>query len=208
MAESVQAKFNRYLRRDFTTAESRNIIGFLVADKLIDIATFGRLNKLTGKTLQKTVTKLLPLALRTAAVPAASIAGSVGRAAIPLATNPFLAGTAIGLGALQTEQGQDLLAAAEDRGRMDRIRFEQALTDLEVGVGRTKTKVKSKFNKAVSKGMKVVKNSTSYGKKGTINNAKKAFSVVTKTASRLKKGGKVAKSGITRKIGLAIRSIL
>jgi len=208
MAESTQAKFNRYLRRDFTTAESRNIIAFLVADKLIDIATFGRLNRLTGKTLQKTVTKLLPLALRTAAVPAASIAGSVGRAAIPLATNPFLAGTAIGLGALQTEPGQDLLAAAEERGKMDRIRFEQALTDLEVGVGRTKTKVKSKFNKAVSKGMKVVKASTSYGKKGTITNAKKAFSVVTKTVSAVKKSGKVAKSGIKRKIGLAIRRIL
>ena len=91
---------------------------------------------------------------------------------------------------------------------MDRIRFEQALTDLEVGVGKTKTKVKSKFNKAVSKGMNVVKASASYGKKGTITNAKKAFSVVTKTASAVKKTGKVAKSGIRRKIGLAIRRIL
>jgi len=69
-------------------------------------------------------------------------------------------------------------------------------------------KVKTKFNSAVSKGMKVVKASTSYGKKGSISNAKKAFSVVTKTASKINKGAKVAKSGITRKIGLAIRSIL
>jgi hypothetical protein len=66
----------------------------------------------------------------------------------------------------------------------------------------------SKFSKAVSAGMKTVKASTSYGKKGTINNAKRAFSVVTKTASKIKKGGKVAKSGITRKIGLAVRKIL
>ena len=56
--------------------------------------------------------------------------------------------------------------------------------------------------------MKVVKASTSYGKKGTINNAKKAFSAVTKTASRINKGGKVAKSGIKRKLGLAMRKIL
>ena len=56
--------------------------------------------------------------------------------------------------------------------------------------------------------MSVVKNSTSYGKKGTINNAKKAFSAVTKTASRINKGAKVAKSGITRKLGLAMRKIL
>jgi len=69
-------------------------------------------------------------------------------------------------------------------------------------------KVKTKFNSAVSKGMKVVKASTSYGKKGTISNAKKAFSVVTKTASKINKGAKVAKSGITRKIGLAIKGIL
>ena len=66
----------------------------------------------------------------------------------------------------------------------------------------------SNFNKSIKKGMSVIKASTSYGKKGTINNAKKAFSVVTKTASSLNKGGKVAKSGIKRKIGLAIRKIL
>ena len=67
---------------------------------------------------------------------------------------------------------------------------------------------KTKFNKAVSKGMSVVKASTSYGKKGTINNAKKAFTAVTKTASRINKGAKVAKSGITRKIGLAVKKVL
>jgi hypothetical protein len=67
---------------------------------------------------------------------------------------------------------------------------------------------KSNFNKAVSAGMKTVKASTSYGKKGTINNAKKAFTAVTKTASRINKGAKVAKSGITRKIGLAVKRIL
>ena len=67
---------------------------------------------------------------------------------------------------------------------------------------------KTKFNKAVSAGMKTVKASTSYGKKGTINNAKKAFAAVTKTASKINKGAKVAKSGIRRKIGLAVKRIL
>jgi len=69
-------------------------------------------------------------------------------------------------------------------------------------------RVRSKYNKAISKGMSVIKASTSYGKKGTINNAKKAFSVVSKTASAINKGGKVAKSGIRRKLGLAMRKIL
>ena len=66
----------------------------------------------------------------------------------------------------------------------------------------------SKFNQAIKAGMKAVKASTSYGKKGTINNAKKAFTAVTKTASKINKGGKVAKSGIQRKIGLAIKKVL
>ena len=73
---------------------------------------------------------------------------------------------------------------------------------------KTRKKAKSKFNKAVSAGMKAAKASTSYGKKGTINNAKKAFTAVTKTASRINKGGKVAKKGIQRKIGLAIKKVL
>ena len=71
-----------------------------------------------------------------------------------------------------------------------------------------KKKPTSKFNKAIKAGMKVVRASTSYGKKGTISNSKKAFSAVTKTASAINKGKKVAKTGIKRKIGLAIRKIL
>ena len=123
--------------------------------------------------------------------------------------NPVTAGVGLGLGALQTDPGQQLLEMASERGRSDRVRFEQALTDLTmVTAPKAKKKVKTKFNKAVSAGMKVVKGSTSYGKKGTINNAKKAFTAVTKTASKINKGGKVAKKGIQRKIGLAIKRIL
>jgi len=194
----------RYKPSQFTKRELEIMVSAFALDKGLDFLTGGKLNKYSRKAAVKIVKTTLPIALRVAG----SVGASTARAAVPLATNPFLAGTAIGLGALQTEPGQQLLAAAEERGRMDRIRFEQALTDLEVGVGKTKTKVKSKFNKSIAKGMSVVKASTSYGKKGTISNAKKAFSVVTKTASAVKKTGKVAKSGIKRKIGLAIRSIL
>jgi hypothetical protein len=207
MAESVKAKFNRYLRREFTPAESKNIIGLMVADKLIDVATFGRLNKLTGKAIVATVTRLLPFALRSASVPAASIAASTARAALPLVTNPYLAGTALGLGALQTQPGQELLEAAGERGRMDRIRFEQALTDLEVGAGKVKTRTKSKFNNMVSKGMSTIKASTTYGKKGIINAPKKAFKAVVAAASAVSRGKKVPKSGIKRKLMTMMRKI-
>tara|TARA_R110000823_G_C15917125_1_gene498349 strand:- start:1257 stop:1787 length:531 start_codon:yes stop_codon:yes gene_type:complete len=66
----------------------------------------------------------------------------------------------------------------------------------------------NKFSKAVKVAMDTIKNSTSYGKKGVINNAKKAFSLATKTASKIYKGGKVAKNGIRRKIGLAIKKVI
>ena len=63
------------------------------------------------------------------------------------------------------------------------------------------------FNKAVKKGMSIVKGSTSYGKKGTINNAKKAFAAVTKVASAASKKRKMAKKGISRKIYMGIKGL-
>ena len=58
----------------------------------------------------------------------------------------------------------------------------------------TKKKV-NKFSKAVSKGMKAIKASKSYGKKGIISNSKAAFKVSTKAASRRARGLKAPKSG-------------
>jgi len=203
MAESAKAKFNRYLRRDFTKAEAKGIIGLMVADKIIDVATFGTLNRLTGKALVSTVTKLIPLALRAAAVPAASIA----RSAIPLVTNPYLAGTALGLGALQTQPGQELLEAAAQSGADTRRSLDMALFNIQA-LGEEKVKrTKSNFNKAVSKGMSIVKQSTSYGKKGIINAPKKAFAAVVKVASAASKKKKAPKSGITRKIYLGVKGL-
>jgi len=132
---------------------------------------------------------------------AAGVAGTA-------ATFPVATGAVLGGAALATPPGQDLLAAAAERGRMDRIRFEQAMTDLtRVTIPKAKARTKSKFNKMVSAGMKTVKTSTSYGKKGTINNAKKAFSVVTKAASAVTKGHKLPKPGIKRRIMTAMRKI-
>ena len=142
--------------------------------------------------------------------------GAVARVTPPLAAGvgstaaafPITTGAALGGAALATPPGQDLLAAAAERGRMDRIRFEQALTNLtQVTIPKAKKRSKSKFNKMVSAGMKVVKASTSYGKKGTINNAKKAFSAVTKAASAVTKGKKLPKSGIKRRLMTALRRI-
>ena len=45
----------------------------------------------------------------------------------------------------------------------------------------TTKRKKSKFNLAVKRGMSIIKGSTSYGKKGTINNAKKSLWRITNT---------------------------
>tara|TARA_Y100000356_G_scaffold106146_1_gene92018 strand:+ start:34 stop:654 length:621 start_codon:yes stop_codon:yes gene_type:complete len=56
---------------------------------------------------------------------AAAAAPRVGAAA----ANPFVAGTALGLGALATPPGQALLESAAERGQSDRVRLQQAIDE-------------------------------------------------------------------------------
>ena len=72
----------------------------------------------------------------------------------------------------------------------------------------TTKRKKSKFNQGVKKGMEILKGSTHYGKQGNINNAKKAFTAVTKAASRVNKGRKAPAKGIARKLHTAMSKIL
>ena len=77
---------------------------------------------------------------------------------------------------------------------------------IEIPVERKKVKRKlTKYNQAVKAGMTAVRGSTSYGKKGQINNAKRAFAAVNKVASKVKRGKKVSAKGITGKIARAVR---
>ena len=76
------------------------------------------------------------------------------------------------------------------------------------GITKGRKKKKTKFNQAVSKGMSIIKDSVSFGKKGTINNARKAFSAVTKVTSKVNRGAKVSAKGVTGTIARAVRKIL
>jgi hypothetical protein len=156
----------------------------------IDFLMEGKFTAPVARAIKATAKRALPLALR-AGVGTASVAGrSALGAALPIVTNPYVAGAALGYGALQTQPGQQLLESAEERGRMDRIRYEQALTDLQVGVGKKVRKTKSKFNTAVSRGMSAAKAGTSYGVKGVLSAPTKAFAAVTKMASKINKAKK------------------
>ena len=147
------------------------------------------------------------------------------RAAPAAAAHPIGVGTALGVAALATPPGQDLLAAAAEHGRQSRILYERAqqeimttpqqleaaLTSAPVSaatvVPRIRKRAVSKFNKAVSAGMKVVKQAKTYGGKGKIKPGKKAFTLVTKIASAKKKKRKAPKSGIRRKIWNAMKGL-
>ena len=71
----------------------------LIALGLLDFVTRGRVNAAAFDLSLATLKRVFPVAARAGV----SVAGSVGRAAIPIATNPYLAGAALGYGALQTE---------------------------------------------------------------------------------------------------------
>ena len=153
----------------------------------IDFLMEGKFTAPVARAIKGTARRAFPLATR-AALGTASVAGrSALGAALPIVTNPYVAGAALGYGALQTQPGQQLLESAEESGRMARIQYEQALTDLQVGVGKRVRKTKSKFNTAVSRGMSAAKAGTSYGVKGVLSAPKKAFTAVTKMASKINK---------------------
>ena len=159
----------------------------------IDIATPG-FSRAAAKQLVAAVGRFTPVAAR----------ATTGLAA----ANPYATGALLGGAALASPPGQDLLEAAAERGRMDRIRLEQAMTDLtQVAIPKAKKRTKSKFNKLISTGMATIKKSTSYGKKGTVTQPKRAFSLVTKAASAVTKGHKLPKPGIKRIIMTAMRKI-
>lgn len=144
------------------------------------------------------------------AVPGMSRA--VVKRALGVTARKAVAPTAMGIGALARRYplpaaGLGLYGAYE-AGVLDPVPEAAASLAERVILEPQRKKVarrKSTHNKAVSMGMKAIKQSTSYGKKGTINNAKKAFSAVNKVASKLNRGKKVAAKGpqgvIKRAIG-------
>ena len=145
-----------------------------------------------------------------------------GRVVVPRVAPPVAQG-ALGVGRAAAQGGVALarrnpavasgaaILALQQAGLLDPIiEPVQEFVEEEVVVPIQKSgkRSRSKFNKAVSAGMKAVRSSTSYGKKGTINNAKRAFSAVTKVASKVNKGKKVSAKGVTGTIARAVRKIL
>ena len=188
-----------------------------------DFLTEGRFSAPVARALKRAVGRAAPVAASGAArfVPAA-----VGTARMVAMRHPYVAGAAVLYVAITErekirtllEQGYDVI---EEPVVQPVARFlqeqvftpEAAVRARQVGTIQQPTFVRkitrgaSKFNKAVSQGMKAIKTSTSYGGKGKIKPAKKAFSVVVKLASAKKKKKKAPKSGIRRRIWNAMKGL-
>jgi hypothetical protein len=154
-----------------------------------------------------------PIARKAAYRIALQAARIVAPATVPVASalgpiTPYGIGAGLGYAALQTDPGQQLLAAAEERGRQDRLKLERMIQDTMTLAPIKVKKKASGFNQAVKAGMKAVRLSKSYGAKGKISNSKKAFAAVTRAVSRLSRGGKTPKSGISRQIALAAKPVM
>jgi len=226
MAESWRARANRYVRGDFTKAELMGAVGVLLVDQAIDIATFGRLSKLKGKAFVKValplVRKAVPIAARTGLGVGVTGVGSVRMLALrhPVATGlavAYVAYTQRDKIQALLEQGYEIIEEPVVQPVSQFLQEEvftpeAAIRAREVGTigspfaARARRRPSS-FNKAVSAGMRVIKKSTSYGKKGEIKPAKKAFTVVVKLAAAKMKKKKAPKTGIRRRIWNAMKGL-
>ena len=194
-------------------------------DLEVAIAAYGLGRILPAGSTRAAVRKIIPQVVRGGKVIAPVAARTFGTLA---AANPVSTGLGLGLGFTQTPQGQALLDAAAERGAADRIRAQQLLDEfifsnvtrpaefIEEQIAspsfqrQVVTKAKKKvsgYQRAVKAGMKAVKSSKFIGKKGTINNPKKAFSTVNKVASAVSKGKKVSTKGVTGVIKRSISKI-
>jgi len=172
-----------------------------------DFLAEGRFSAPLARRLKTVIRRGGPTAARFTGATALRAAGTVASVGKTIALrHPVLTAGAV---VYYTYQNRDELGGLIEQGYELVQPGLQALAELDAPIVATR-KVKKRmtdFNKAVKKGMSIVKGSTSYGKKGTINNAKKAFSAVTKAASAASKKNKAPKKGISRKIYLGIKGL-
>jgi hypothetical protein len=227
MAESRSAKTKRWLRGDFTKGELQGMVAALVADQVIDVALGGKLSAMKKTALNRIVVPLMKRGTVAAGTTAGRLAMTGLRGAKMVAvSHPVLTAGTVAYVAYKNreeigdlvEKGYEILqpvgqAVQEALPHVPRpgiglptgLRSDAMTTAL---TGLTRIRKPSKFNKAISKGMSIVKQSTSFGKKGVINSPKKAFKTVVSVASAVKKKKKMPKSGIRRKIYSALKRLL
>jgi hypothetical protein len=187
-----------------------------------DFYTEGKFSAPVARALKKAFGRAAPVAARGAA---SFVPRALGTARFVAMRHPYIAAAVITyevvknreqIAQLAQEGWQIIQPAVEPVSQFLQEEIftpEAAIRAREVGTIQQPTFIRkvtrraSSFNKAVSQGMRAIKTSTSYGGKGKIKPAKKAFSVVVKLASAKKKKKKAPKSGIRRRIWNAMKGL-
>jgi hypothetical protein len=209
------------------TPSERELAGILIGHGIVDFISGGRLTKVERNALWKVIKRLGPPAVRGAAMTIPRIASTaVAGARFVTMRHPYIAAAVVTYEVVKNREQIAQLARegwevvepvargayeiAEAAGVYDRPPGIQAPSFLDPVREKLFAKAKkrpSKFNAAIKAGMSAVKKSTSYGKKGTIKPAKKAFTLVTKLASAKKRKKKAPKSGIRRLVWNAMKGL-
>jgi len=208
------------------TPSERELAGILIGHGIVDFVSGGRLTKIERDALWKVLKKLGPAAVTTTG----RLAGTAAMAGVRLA--PQLAGTARFIamkhpylaGAIVTyeviKHREEIAALAREGWEVIEPPLTAGLAfageGARVGIGaglgggieapsifKLPKKRPSKYNRAMSAAMKAVKASPKGGKKGTISNPKSVFKTVSKAVSKVNRGSRVGKTGIT---GIAARA--
>ena len=202
------------------TPSQKEIAAFIVGHGITDFVTGGKLSLIERNALWKVVKKL-GVATARAAPRAVGTGVAVGRTIAM--RHPYIAGgTLLYVAATNREQIADLIRQGYDvveqlPGQERREEFardpvgfvQDVISERPGGYGpgglirpitgvmlpKRKPKRRSAYNSGVSKGIKALKKSTSYGARGVLRNPKKAFGFVARTVSKLLKGKKVPSKG-------------
>lgn len=194
----------------------------LAADAGLDFLTGGKLNKYKRKAAVAVYRSVISPTARVAAPfagrSALRVAGTIGKIAMQ---HPVLTAGAIiyvnrDEAAELLRQGYDVVQEEtpaifdqlRDFGTPQEILEERRRARIPIRPALGGKRKKTKFNRAISMGMKAVKRSRNGGKAGKLTNAKKTFATVTKTASKILKGRKVSNRGVTGTAARAMRKIL
>jgi hypothetical protein len=212
----------------------KELAAILVGHGIIDFVTGGALSRAERNALWKVLKKVGPIALRGTAMAPIRAGGTVGMIAMRHPYLTGAAVIYVGYRERERikqllDQGYDIveerLPTPSPEPRPGIPGVEQIITDGMaarpvsefMGVPPSipkgfdpmtmlrRKRRPSKFNKAVSAGMKVVKRAKRYGGKGKIKPAKSVFAMVTRIASAKKKKKKAPKSGIRRRIWNAMK---
>jgi len=198
----------------------KELAAFIVGHGITDFVTGGRLSLIERNALWKALKKLGPPAVSATgrlagtavrAVPAVARTAIAGTRFVAM-RHPYIAAAVVTYEVVKNRDQIEQLAregweVISDTGAamapIMQTEFERLITEGprpspgRVPPGFMQKKRPSKYNSGVKKGMRALKKSTSYGKRGTLVNPKRAFATVAKTVSKLMRGKKVSSKGPT-----------